>query len=261
MIVLNTIAVPLQKKNEKMKRLILALLVIMALSKQGFCADKIELIQPQMQVDSTDTVYFDLSNLSVSGDTAFFPVYIASDDSVYALDFSFKFDLDSMEYATTIKLAGYLDFFGHFNANDSTFRFTSFSNNLQPYGINTSLIKVGFLTTQSSLSGYDFYDSTALLNGSPCIAAFLNPPIVGINEINQSLPLNVYPNPAAGTVYIHTKHNAEIILYSATGEVVCNTIATNELLNAINIDFLKPGVYLIRVSDGKSSAMQKLTKL
>jgi len=98
-----------------MKRLLFAAIIIAALTTSAHSSVDTDFLQPTMQVDSTDTVYFDLAHIDLLGNSATFPVYIGTDDIVNSLDFAFKYDMDSIEYDTTIKLATYIDAVFFFN--------------------------------------------------------------------------------------------------------------------------------------------------
>ena len=70
--------------------------------------------------------------------------------------------------------------------------------------------------------------------------------------------LSIYPNPASGQkVYITTKSNkAKIIeIYNVLGK---NILSANLAGNELNISSLEPGVYIMKIQEGKSSATRKL---
>lgn len=70
--------------------------------------------------------------------------------------------------------------------------------------------------------------------------------------------LSIYPNPASGQkVYITTKSNkAKIVeIYNVLGK---NVLSANLAGNELNISSLDPGVYIMKIQEGKSSATRKL---
>ena len=70
--------------------------------------------------------------------------------------------------------------------------------------------------------------------------------------------LAIYPNPASGQkVYVTTKENkAKIIeVYNVLGK---NVLSANLTGNELNISSLDPGVYIMKIQEGKSSATRKL---
>lgn len=70
--------------------------------------------------------------------------------------------------------------------------------------------------------------------------------------------LSIYPNPASGQkVYITTKDNKPKIveIYNVLGK---NILSANLAGNELNISSLDPGVYIMKIQEGRSSATRKL---
>jgi hypothetical protein len=70
--------------------------------------------------------------------------------------------------------------------------------------------------------------------------------------------LNLYPNPVSnGKVYILTKNDGEkeIIIFDLLGKKVLQTVLNSRELNISN---LTPGVYIIKINEGNTSATRKL---
>ena len=66
-------------------------------------------------IDSQDSVFFDLFNATVVGSTIDFPVYVKSDDVINALDFSFKYNENELEYDTILNLTNYIQHLSYYN--------------------------------------------------------------------------------------------------------------------------------------------------
>ena len=70
--------------------------------------------------------------------------------------------------------------------------------------------------------------------------------------------LSIFPNPASGQkVYINTKagKSKKVEIYNVLG----NSILSAELVgNELNISSLDPGIYIMKIQEGKSSATRKL---
>ena len=67
-----------------------------------------------------------------------------------------------------------------------------------------------------------------------------------------------YPNPASGQkVYITTKSNKpkKVEIYNVLGK---NVLSANLAGNELNISSLDPGIYIMKIQEGKSSATRKL---
>lgn len=70
--------------------------------------------------------------------------------------------------------------------------------------------------------------------------------------------LSIFPNPASGQkVYINTKSgkSKKVEIYNVLG----NSILSAELVgNELNISSLEPGIYIMKIQEGKSTATRKL---
>lgn len=70
--------------------------------------------------------------------------------------------------------------------------------------------------------------------------------------------LSIYPNPASGQkVYIVTKFNKAktVEIYNVLGK---NVLSANLTGSELNISSLEPGVYIMKIQEGKNSATRKL---
>ncbi|WP_029034040.1 T9SS type A sorting domain-containing protein [Salinimicrobium terrae] len=70
--------------------------------------------------------------------------------------------------------------------------------------------------------------------------------------------LSIFPNPATGQkVYINTKAGKakRVEIYNVLGNNVLSSQLTG---NELNISNLEPGVYIMKIQEGKSSATRKL---
>lgn len=81
-----------------------------------------------------------------------------------------------------------------------------------------------------------------------------NPPA----QVSNIDDLSIYPNPTTnGKLYIVTKNNftKEVTIYNVLGKEV---ISTSLYGKELNISKLKPGVYIIKVTENGISATRKL---
>ncbi len=70
--------------------------------------------------------------------------------------------------------------------------------------------------------------------------------------------LSIYPNPASGQkVYIITLNNKPklVEIYNVLGKSILSANLTG---NELNISSLDPGVYIMKIQEGKSTATRKL---
>ena len=94
---------------------------------------------------------------------------------------------------------------------------------------------------------------------SPCTCV-INP--LSVNEVSNELLFQLYPNPASDNVTIlyHPENgNATLEIYDLTGKVV-GTEIISKASTVVDLKKLSPGIYLIRISDGKSSGAARVLK-
>jgi hypothetical protein len=117
-------------------------------------------------VDAMDSVIFDLSKTIISGSSVSFPVSIFSDDTINALDFSFKYNQTTLTYDSIHNLTAYIQPLAYYSTVDSTVRFTSYS--VQSYSNAVSLVTVHFTMLGTQLNDTDLYTVNTYLNGNHC---------------------------------------------------------------------------------------------
>jgi hypothetical protein len=78
----------------------------------------------------------------------------------------------------------------------------------------------------------------------------------GISDVESSL--SIYPNPNKGAFTVsHSLNNPRLILYSAEGRVIMDEIISSKK-ELIQLD-VQSGVYLLYISDGSISYVEKIT--
>lgn len=94
---------------------------------------------------------------------------------------------------------------------------------------------------------------------SPCTCV-INP--LAVNEISNELFFQLYPNPTSDNVTIsyHAENgNATLEIYDMTGNMV-GTEIISKASTVVDLKKFSPGIYLIRISDGKSSGAARVLK-
>lgn len=87
---------------------------------------------------------------------------------------------------------------------------------------------------------------------------------VEVTETNAGQNINIFPNPANNQVFIKLENiqdQADIRFINATGQIVLqkNHFVSNEGMTAsFDINFLKPGIYFIIVSNNQNTSTHKL---
>lgn len=213
-------------------------------------------------IDLLDTVVFDVSNAIKNGNVISFPISILSDDTVNALDFSFKYNQTNLTYDSITDLTTYLQALAFYNPNDSTVRFTS--NSFQRYVNNTPLVMVHFTLLTSQFNTSDINTIKGYLNGNVC-SIKLTPAIsttIGTLESNKNL-FSFFPNPAKAEFQVIVSSS-----FSKAAIEIVNSSGTILLMKEINakdgftfkattIDW-PTGMYFVRLKTENAVETKKL---
>jgi hypothetical protein len=197
-------------------------------------------------IDLLDTVVFDISKSdTLPGGIVSFPVSIASDDTVNALDFSFKYNEDDFEYDSIVQIANYLQTFSFYNPFDSTLRFTS--NSFQRYSNDTALLKIYFTKLNGEFCKDDLKAVKVYLNGNTCSSKIVECIHTGIGMSDPELEaFKIAPVPADNFFVIEGKQDATIELIGIDGRRAINTQKVGNTLN-IETQKMKSGIYCLHI--------------
>ncbi len=115
------------------------------------------------------------------------------------------------------------------------------------------------------LSGSGTLTLTAALVGEPSITAsvstLVNPEIqVGFDYSESEAGPTLYPNPAVDLFHVSRVEQVNLFLYESTGKLL-RLIENYNAGDAINIQELSPGLYLLRIGEDSSASFLKLLKL
>jgi hypothetical protein len=86
-----------------------------------------------------------------------------------------------------------------------------------------------------------------------------------LDELNQLLSFQVYPNPFNSNLEIQLpesvswSHPADLTLYNTLGQII-ETHHFTERFNSLQLDDLNRGMYLLRISHQGKTATRKVTK-
>ncbi|CAN5506817.1 hypothetical protein BH11BAC2_BH11BAC2_18970 [soil metagenome] len=206
-------------------------------------------------VDLLDSVVFDYSQAIVFGDTIEFPVSFLSDDTIYTLDFSFKYNQIELVFDSIINLTSGLQSLYFYNTNDSTIRFTS--NSLQQCTNDTAIVKIRFVMLNGQFNPAYVNTIKGYLNGDGCSIKIPNYSAVGIEDLNAKDGISIYPNPGRDLINVETSRPSNIQLLDSNGKIVLsdNTIFEKHSLNTTNIS---PGFYLLKIESGNFFQIRKI---
>jgi hypothetical protein len=180
-------------------------------------------------INQLDSVIFDLSQSVCASGQVTFPVYFKSDDPIYAVDFSLKFNPNGFTFSTVNNIQSGLFTSAYYNNSDSTLRFTSYS--ITPMINNSPLVTLRFNLPSANISLARFDSVYTLLNGDDCSRRFINPNIpAGIGLIGSPV---IIPGDCS-TLFINTQAGLNYLW--STGQT------------AAQITVCLPGTYSVTVS-------------
>lgn len=203
-----------------------------------------------------DTVVFDISQSTMAGNQVSFPVYIITDDTVNALDFSLLFDETNFSLDTIINLTAYLQ--PTYNMVMNTLYFTSYS--LQEIDHHIPLISIRLNMLGHYLCSDDLDSVLGYLNGEPCSVKIVECVSDNIAEQGADADLvSVYPNPSAGVLNVETPENATVQLLGMNGaSVLFQAPAEANRPLKINTTGFVPGIYIMKIVSERNVTVKKV---
>ncbi len=153
-------------------------------------------------------------------------------------------------------------FIAKYNTSGNVLWASSVAGALHDYATSVALDDLG----NSYLTGYFFsptltFGSFILTNAGSfdVFIAKLETTITGINDVNSSLNVTVFPNPAFTTITIETPAPSQLSILNLNGQELLKQTIT-EPKTVIDISSLPNGVYFVRVTGEKSVGVGKFVK-
>ncbi len=206
-------------------------------------------------IDALDSVIFDCSQLTGATGAIQIPVSIKSDDLVYSVDFSLKYDHTILQYDTTINVTTYLQGLSYYFSTDSTIRFTS--STFSPCTNDTVLAVVKFILLAPSFTNGSIYTLKGYLNGTLCSSGYVPPSPVGLSE-NAMENFTVYPNPAHDAVSINFENANRLEVINLLGQTVYSENIEGITSTNVNTSGLVNGLYFVKLYTNKGNGLHKL---
>lgn len=208
-------------------------------------------------INTSDTIVIDLANETMVGNKITFPVFISSDDTIYSLDFSFKYDQTLFDYDTILNLSASLQSNCYYNAADSTVRYTSFSLDTIPKNVN--VVSVELTTLSGYMCNQDIYSIKGFLNGDVCSIKIMNCLSASLDANEQSYPISIFPNPASEQVTLVSSYTATAVIMDLNGKILQQpTILSYDEKLTINTNAFANGVYVVKIYNDHFVSLKKL---
>jgi len=213
-------------------------------------------------IDSGDTVIFDLTQISDSGNMVTFPVSVKSDDIILSLDFSLKYNQADLNWDTIIpNTTNVLNATQNFNENDLTLRFSSYTLDFnQGYLLSEPIVDIRFNILTGLLDSTDLDIVAVYLNGEPCSFIVKVDASVGLeNTMKKASFVNVFPNPTSNFVSLTCSDNAIAEIVDLNGKSIISNIELNAGQNtSVATNNIASGVYFVKFMTSNKTQFRKL---
>lgn len=221
-----------------------------------YAASKPMQAQSSLLINNLDSVVFDIEQSTISGGFVEFPVKFLSDDSIFALDFSFKYNQLNFLYDSTINITTGLTALAHYNPNDSIVRVTSYSLSTLPN--DSPIVKLRFQVLSGTFCNADVNTVKGYLNGDLCSNKLVNCNTTGINETGFDKMIQVFPNPSSGVVHVNIPADgATLSITDLYGKIMlAETGASRQ--HTLNLSSLTAGLYFIIIQKDETTVVSKL---
>ncbi len=86
---------------------------------------------------------------------------------------------------------------------------------------------------------------------------------LGVDDLNITDQISIYPNPTTGIINIKLPENSEGLYYSVInieGQVIKDNTQFGKNFNQINIGDVTQGIYFVQITDGRKSSSYKIIK-
>lgn len=207
-------------------------------------------------VNLNDTVVFDISMAVYNGNQVSFPVYFLSDDTINALDFSFKFNLPNFTYDTILDLTNYLQETSNFYQSDTTVFFTSYS--LQRISNDTPLVSVQLTMHNGLFCSSDLNTVLVYLNGDPCSLRMVECVTDDVEESPAKEEwFTVFQNPVAEKLEVSSTIKSEVQLTELSGQILLSNTMQPGDKEIIDVSAFANGIYFLRSAAAGESITKK----
>lgn len=199
-----------------------------------------------LDINATDTLYFDWKNAILVNNKLSVPIFLKTDDRINSVDFSFKFNETILEVDTVIKNDSNIEMAYFFNPNDRKLRLTSYS--LKAYNLDDKIMTVTFKILTSSAANTDIFELAGFLNGDLC-TSFFSSNIFNVTSSSQSeleKSLKIYPNPVCDVIHILSENEYDIKIYNNNGSEI-KSISTLAKSSTIDLSDIEKGHLVLKL--------------
>jgi hypothetical protein len=201
---------------------------------------------------SNGAVVLDLAAAKQEGNNFRIPVSFEATEVVNSLDFAVRFN-NNMSYMEMVELDQAAEATSFMNTQDQTLRFSGF--NVSDFATGANVAELVVATENGKLTEKDIIVDLAILNGKPVDMKFAK----STEAIQQSLNVQVYPNPNNGSFAVESVEGAFVAIYDMNGRMIAEQgqiPASGKL--TVNLSKVNAGVYFVQVQNANFSTMKKV---
>jgi len=197
--------------------------------------------------NADDIVVFDLINSVNQENYIDIPVYLNTENTINALDFSLNFS-DNLTFVSVENQTEDIELLS--NTEGNKLMVTSFS--LSSYAVQQPLITLRFAMNSETVENGDLFEVSAYTNGDPA-SYLITDMSTGSDLIENSDLINIYPNPNKGIFNLEIvnaeQKDVNITLLDLTGKVIFteNVDNVSSLVREIDVTTYPKGVYLMKI--------------
>ncbi len=216
---------------------------------------KIKKSATAQQIDGT--VYFNLDQATAGAGYIDVPVSFVSTEKIVSLDLSAQINEASLSYnSVSVKVPYLTDYLGNYSKENKTVLFTS--NSSQNYEADKNIMAIRF-NTLGSVTNDDLYNLTAYLNGKAVKAELKGNITTGISTSDNSVSVQVYPNPATSVINVVAPERAVVELMNVLGQqVIVSTVVNANQKQEISTENLANGTYMLKIYNDNFVSTQRI---
>jgi hypothetical protein len=201
---------------------------------------------------SNGAVVLDLAAAKQEGNNFRIPVSFEATEVVNSLDFAVRFN-NNMSYMEMVELDQAAEATSFMNTQDQTLRFSGF--NVSDFATGANVAELVVATENGILTEKDIIVDLAILNGKPVDMKFAK----STEALQQSLNVQVYPNPNNGSFQVESVEGAFVAIYDMNGRMIAEEgqIPTSGKMT-VNLSKVNAGVYFVQVQNANFSTMKKV---
>ncbi len=203
-----------------------------------------------------DSIVFNIASAYQINSVVDVPVFIKSNDTIFAIDFSMQYNDQKVVFDSIIPVLNNLQYLYFLNPGDSTLRLTSYC----PDGIpeDSVILIIRFQVASGPMCSGEIYNLNTWMNGNVCSNEIIDCIVSGIEE-QEEIILEIFPNPATDYISINSQFNGTVTIFDLNAKKMGESIQVEEgkILYA-PVANLPSGLYILNYTSAKITSNIRL---